>query len=155
MSRRNVWLKFDEWELICNELSDQKYHSFKLNSHELKEWKETTKRRKEVWNLSEEPKCFQRVGIYPEVEYVKSARALNILCREDWREQDIYNVMRTPHSFIGFIINYCDNVNMDTTFDEWEEIRKNMRSAIDATDQRYWSYSDLISLYTNSNKKAS
>ena len=147
MSRRNVWLKFDEWELICNELSEHKYHAFQLNRYELKEWNDSRKNRKEVWDLPEEPKCFPRVGIYPTINRVKSARAMNILCRENWRSQDISYVMDSLYEFIGFVVNSCDDVNMNTSADEWEEIRKNMKNAMNESDQRCWLYSDLVSLY--------
>lgn len=139
---RNVWLKFDEWELINQELSDQKYHSFQLSKKQISEWKEDIKR----YSFYENRK-FQRVGIYPEVERVKSARALNILCREGWRPQDMFYVMKHPHDFIGFIITHCEDVNMDTTFEEWEEIRTKMKSIIDESGQNIWWDNELIKLY--------
>lgn len=147
MSRRNVWLKFDEWELICKELSDQNYHDFKLGTHSLKEWNEDRKNRREVWNLPEQPKCFDRVGIYPTIEYVKSARAFNILCRENWRPQDMYDMMKYLQAFVGFIITHCDDVNMNTTQEEWEQIRNSMKDTIDNSGKNTWWEDDLIDLY--------
>ena len=144
---RNVWLTFPEWELICNELSDQKYHSFQLNRHELKMWNESRKNRKEVYSLPEEPKCFSRVGVYPSINCVKSARTLNILCRENWRPQDMGDMMDNIHDFIGFILTHYKNVNMDTTLNEWQQICNNMKDVIDSSDKRYWLDNDLISLY--------
>lgn len=139
---RNVWLKFDEWELINQELSDQKYHSFQLSKKQISEWKEDIKR----YSFYEDRK-FQRVGIYPEVKQVKSGRALNILCREGWRPQDMFYVMKHPYDFIGFIITHCEDVNMDTTFEEWEEIRTKMKSIMDESGQNIWWDNELIKLY--------
>lgn len=140
--RRNVWLKFDEWELINEELSDQKWHSFQLSSKQVDAWKEDMRR----YSFYENRK-FERVGIYPAVNHVKSARALNILCREDWRPQDMSRVMAHAHEFIGFILTHCDDVNMDTTFDEWEEIRTRMNAVIKNSDKGVWFYDELVKLY--------
>jgi hypothetical protein len=142
MSRRNVWLTFDEWNLINKELSDQKYHSFQLSAKQVNQWKDDMKR----YSFYENRK-FERVGIYPEVEEVKSPRALNILCREGWRPQDMYYVMKSSYDFIGFIINHCDDVNMDTTLEEWENIRNRMNDVIDKSDNNIWFEHDLIGLY--------
>lgn len=139
---RNVWLKFDEWELVNNELSDQKWHSFQLSKKQISAWKEDIKR----YSFYENRK-FERVGIFPEVEHVKSAKALNILCRENWRSQDMYYAMKSKYDFIGFIITHCEGVNMDTTLEEWEEIRTKMKRIIDESDQNIWWDNELIKLY--------
>ena len=70
---------------------------------EIDVWKENIKRYS--WY---ENRKFERVGIFPEVEYVKSARALNILCRENWRPQDMRSAMKSKYDFIGFIITHSD-----------------------------------------------
>lgn len=145
--RRNIWLKFDEWELINKELPDQRYNNFYLSDHQIKEWRKDIRNIMEVWNFPEEPRCFPRVGIYPAVNHVKSARALNILCREDWRPQDMSRVMVHAHEFIGFILTHCDDVNMDTTLNEWEEIRTRMNDVIKNSDKRIWFYNELVKLY--------
>lgn len=139
---RNVWLKFDEWELINQELLDQKWHSFQLSDKQVKQWKEDI----QSYSFYEDRK-FSRVGIYPEVEQVKSPRTLNILCREGWRDQDMFHLMKSPHSFIGFIINHVEDVNMDTTFEEWEKIRKEMKEFIDNSGKDIWFDNELIKLY--------
>lgn len=141
---RNVWLKFDEWELINKELSDQKYHSFQLSQKQVDAWKNDIKRYSGYENRK-----FERVGIYPAVEQVKSARALNILCREDWRPQDMSCVMVHVYQFIGFILTHCADVNMDTSLDEWEEIRDKMNHVIKNSDKRIWFDNELIDLYSS------
>jgi hypothetical protein len=142
MSDRNVWLKFDEWELINKELSDQEYHSFKLSQCQVDEWKKSISR----YSFYENRK-FSRVGVYPEIKNVKSPRAFNILCREHWRDQDMYYVMKSTRDLVGFIINHVDDVDMDTSFEKWEEIRNEMNTRITDSDQRMWWDSDLIKLY--------
>ena len=93
---RNVWLKFDEWELINNELSDQKYHRFQLSKRQVNEWKKDMEK---YPSTSFDSYKFERVGVYPAIEQVKSPRALNILCRENWRSQDMFYLMKSSHDF--------------------------------------------------------
>jgi hypothetical protein len=139
---RNVWLSFSEWELINSELSDQKWHSFQLSQRQVNEWKKDMSR----YSYYENRK-FERVGVYPDIEKVKSARALNVLCRENWRSQDMYDMMKCPHSFIGFIITHIDDVDMNTTFNQWESIRHQMNDVIQESNQRIWFVDNLIELY--------
>lgn len=149
---RNVWLKFDEWELINNELSNQEWHSFEINKRYLEDWKYRIKQYHKNGYTDGEPQFkFERVGIYPEVEQVQSSRAVNILCREDWRSQDMSNIMYDIHNFIGFILTHCDDVNMDTTAEEWENIRNKMNNVIENSDKRRWFVNDLIDLYEQVN----
>jgi hypothetical protein len=146
MSRRNVWLSFSEWEQISEELSHRQYHQFELNRHELKDWKDTIENCK-LMNCGEPQHCFSRVGIYPAIEEVKTSFAFNVLCRENYREQDMCSVMHYPRNFIGFIINYSKDVNMNTTFEKWEEIRNEMKKRISESEKRIWFIDDLIDLY--------
>jgi hypothetical protein len=139
---RNVWLSFSEWELINSDLSDQDWHSFQLSQRQVNEWKKDISR----YSYYENRK-FERVGVYPEIEKVKSARALNVLCRENWRSQDMYDMMKCPHSFIGFIITHIDDVDMNTTFNQWESIRHQMNDVIQESNQRIWFVDNLIELY--------
>jgi hypothetical protein len=142
MSGRNVWLKFDEWELINKELSDQKYHRFQLSKCQVNEW------RKDIKNFPHRNHYkFERVSVYPVIEHVQSPRAVNILCRENWRSQDMYSTMQDTHDFIGFILTHCDNVNMDTTVEEWDDIRNKMNDVIENSNKRRWFYDELIELY--------
>jgi hypothetical protein len=142
MSHRNVWLKFDEWELINKELSDQKYHRFQLSKLQVNEWKKDMKKYSHCNHYK-----FERVSVYPVIEHVQSPRAVNILCRENWRSQDMYSTMRDTHDFIGFILTHCDDVNMDTTVEEWDDIRNKMNDVIENSDKRFWFYDELIELY--------
>jgi hypothetical protein len=145
MSRRNVWLSFEEWKLINDELSDQEWHSFRMTDYQLKEWKKEIEYYKNL--RCEYSHCFNRVGVYPEITQVKSAKAYNVLCREDWRSQDMWDMMRQPVCFVGFIINHVDDVNMNTTKEQWEDIRIQMIDEIDKSGQNIWISIELIELY--------
>jgi hypothetical protein len=138
--RRNIWLSFSEWQLICEDLSDQERHAFQLSNHELKEFKR-------IHTQYNQPKCFARVGIYPTIDQVKISKSFNILCRENWRPQDMYSVMNNIYDFVGFILNHCEDVSMDTSLEKWEEIRTMMKNAIVDSEKQIWWDSDLVNLY--------
>jgi hypothetical protein len=55
--------------------------------------------------------------------------------------------MRDTHDFIGFILTHCDDVDMDTTVEEWEDIRNKMNNVIENSDKRIWFYDELMELY--------
>jgi hypothetical protein len=55
--------------------------------------------------------------------------------------------MRDTHDFIGFILTHVDDVNMDTTVEEWDDIRNKMNNVIENSDKRIWFYDELIKLY--------
>ena len=99
-----------------------------------------------------EDRIFERVGIYPMIQKVKSPKAINILCRENWRSQDMIDIMTDQHSFIGFILTHLNDVSMSTTLEEWEEIRNKMKSVICESDKSIWFTDDLIDLYKKTNK---
>lgn len=145
MSRRNITLSYDEWDLICSELSDHQYHPFQLHKNELKEWKSYVKEYgKHIQHT------FERVGARWALNEVKSSRAINILCREQWRLQDTSFVMNDIHNFIGFIINCVDNVSLDTQLEEWELIQNEMKDRIEKSDRHIWFNWDLVKLYHQS-----
>lgn len=118
MTRRNVWLKFDEWELINHELSEQKWHSFQLTKRQVNEWRKDMAR---YPSTSFDSYKFERVSIYGLIEQLQNPKIVNVLCREYWRPQDMQSSMTDIHDFIGFILTHCKNVNMNTTVEEWEK----------------------------------
>jgi hypothetical protein len=148
MSRRNIWLSFEEWELIRSELAPKNNNSFHLNEREIKEWKEEIKTTLE-WGVPAEKAqhCFERCYIHGVIEEVTSPRSYNVLCRENWRPQDTWSMMRYTIPFIGFIINYIDDINMNTTLEQWEDLRNQMLNEIDKTDKEYWSHQDIVDVY--------
>lgn len=143
MSKRNVWLSFEEWELINSELSHLEHHSFQLKKDELNRWKQYIDKYGDSFNQYK----FERVGARWAYKHVKSDRALNILCREEWRPQDMFDMMRNTHNFVGFIINHVKDVNMNTTFEEWESIQNEMNKQIENSDRRIWFSDNLVKLY--------
>jgi hypothetical protein len=141
---RNVWLKFDEWELINEELSELKWHSFQLSKSQVNKWRKDMER---YPSTSFDSYKFERVSIYGLIEKLQNPKIVNVLCRENWRPQDMHSTMNDIHDFIGFILAHCKNVNMNTTLDEWENVRNEMNKVIQDSDKRIWWDNELIELY--------
>jgi hypothetical protein len=148
MSRRNIWLSFSEWELIRSELTSKNNNSFYLNEKELKRWKEDIQIHVDLgYDEDEAQHCFERCYIYGVLNQLTSPKAHNILCREYWRSHDIAHVMDITISFISLITNYVDDIDMNTTEEQWEDIRIQVKEAMGATDKRYWDGEDIVDLY--------
>jgi hypothetical protein len=148
MSRRNIWLSFSEWELIRSELTPKNNNSFYLNEKEIKEWKEEMKSIL-IWDVSEEKARhrFERCYIHGVLDELTSPKACNVLCREYWRSGDLWNMTRSLISFVGFITNYAENVDMNTTKEQWEDIRTKMMDAMTEVGQVYWVHSEIVDVY--------
>jgi len=125
MSRRNIFLSFSDWELIRSDLKTKNNNSFYLNEKEIKEWKQDNKMCR-----SERQYLFERCYIYGVLNEDISSRTRNVLCREYWRSQDFQRIMDFNYDFIGFVTNYIDDVDMNTTMEEWECIRNQMKNEI-------------------------
>lgn len=143
MTRRNVWLKYDEWESICQELSHVKYHPFELSKMQLKEWKDRMKKYPESFDSY----CFERVSIYSVVEELKSAKLQNVLYKEYYRSQDVMDVMSFNDTFAGFILNHVKNVNENTTVEEWELNRIKLNKCMNDSEKKRWFCDDIVKLY--------
>jgi hypothetical protein len=59
----------------------------------------------------------------------------------------MYSVMDNIYDFVGFILNHCEDVDMDTTLEEWEQIRMMMKSEITGSEKQIWWNDDLVNLY--------
>jgi hypothetical protein len=145
---RNVWLSFSEWELISEELSNEKWHSFKIYKQDLKKWKDRIKHYHKNGYTYEEPQFkFERVAVHHIVKGIQNPCIINTLCREYWRSQDMQDVMSCSYAMIGFILTHVENVNMNTTLEQWINIQNQMKTHIQQSDKRRWFYDDLIKLY--------
>jgi hydrogenase maturation factor len=153
MSRRNIWLSLPQWEMITNELSYQDYNPFRLYDRELKDWKDTVKRYEDNGYSSTYQYKFERIEIYHLIDLLKTPQTINTILCEYWRDTDFHHVMDYIHQFIGFVINYVDEVDMNTTIEQWEEIRIQMKEQMGNHDKRYWYQNDLIELYKQVNEK--
>ena len=144
MSGRNVWLSYQEWVLLCDELSDAKWHPFKLNKKEIKHWE---KERKE-YKFADQ-KCFERVGVRPYLDNTQNPIVFNALCRENYRGQDMSNVMNDVVSFVGLVINYDDNKNCfdKVTETEWEDHMNKIKEYMDKSGKSIWFAREIMEVF--------
>jgi len=144
MSRRNVWLSYQEWVLICEELSDAKWHPFELSKKEIKDWE---KERKEYKFADQQ--CFSRVNVLPFLDNIQNPIVFNALCREYYRGQDMSNIMDDIVSFVGLIINYDDNKNCfdKVTETEWEDHMNKIKEYMDKSSKNIWFPSEIMKVF--------
>ena len=144
MSRRNVWLSYQEWVLLCDELSDAKWHPFELSKKEIKNWE---KERKE-YKFADQ-KCFERVGVRSFLDNTQNQIVFNALCRENYRGQDMSNVMNDVVSFVGLVINYDDNKNCfdKVTETEWKNHMNKIEEYMDKSGKSIWFARDIMEVF--------
>jgi len=144
MSGRNVWLSYQEWVLLCDELSDAKWHPFKLNKKEIKHWE----KEREEYKFADQ-KCFERVGVRPYLDNTQNPIVFNALCREYYRGQDMWRVMDDVVSFVGLIINYDDNKNCfdKVTETEWEDHMNKIKEYMDKSGKRIWFAHEIMKVF--------
>lgn len=143
MSRRNVWLSYQEWVLLCDELSDAKWHPFQLSKKEIKNWE---KERKEYKFADQQ--CFSRVNVLPYLDNTQNPIVFNALCRENYRNQDMPYIMDDIASFVGLVINYDDkNCYDEVTETEWEDRRNKIKEYMDKSGKSIWFAREIMEVF--------
>ena len=143
MSFRNCWLSYEEWNLLCDELKDEKYHDFLLKKSELDDWKEMM----EISDHYNTHKFARAASLYL-LPKIKNPRVYNAICREHWREGETRFILEDIHKFIGFIINYDeDNCHDNVTLDEWEIRRNKVSEFIMNSDRKVFFVHDIMKVF--------
>ena len=131
MCRRNLFLSYQEWVLLCEELSEMKWHPFQLKKDEIKEWKDDIK-------MGYNEYCFERINIHGIIDHIQNPIVFNALCREYFRLQD--NILDDVISFIGFIINSSKSMNIchdNVAPYQWQVRFDKVTKALESVNQRY------------------
>jgi len=144
MFGRNVFLSYQEWVLLCDELSDEEWHSFQLSKEEIKHWEE-----RREWSKFAEQKCFERIRIRFYLDNTQNPIVFNALCREYYRSQDMRKVMDDVVSFVGLVINYDDDKNCfdKVTETEWEDHMNKIKEYMDKSNKRIWFAQDIMKVF--------
>ena len=160
MSRRNIWITFEDWSQLRKELgikrrkdewrTSDEYWNFYLSDNQIKEWKKDIKR---YPRYSE--KCFSRVGLDHEMlKKIKTPGIYNRLLKSEWREGDGVNYPMFPNSyhreedmdsiinnFVAWAMNNVRDIDEDTTMEEWKQINSIMNKKMNLTNkERFWYY---------------
>ena len=144
MAPRSISLSYQEWVLICEEWSDAKWHSFQLSKKEIKHWEDL---RKEYGEYADE-KCFKRVNVYPYLDNTQNPIVFNALCRENYRGQDMSDIMNDVVSFVGLVINYDDkNCHDKVTLNEWEDRMNKIKEYMDKSGKSVWFARDIMKVF--------
>ena len=131
MSRRNLFLSYQEWILLCDELSEMKWHPFQLDKSEIKEWKDDIK-------MGYDERCFKGINIHSIIDRIQNPIVFNALCREYFRNQDM--IIGDVISFIGFIINSTKSKNIchdNVAPYQWQVRFDKVMKALEKLNQRY------------------
>ena len=165
MSRRNIWITFEDWTQLRKELGikretdkwgqkrDEYWHFF-LHENQIKEWKKDIKR-----HSFHSKKCFPRLGLdWEMLEKVKTPGIYNRLLKSNWREGDRGTMFpnsyhREEHmdwiidNFIAWAMNNVNDIDEDTTMEEWKKINSIMNKKMNLTNkERFW-YNELVELF--------
>ena len=164
MSRRNIWITFEDWSQLRKELGikrktdkwgqrDESWHFF-LYDNEVKRWKEDKKR---YSHYSE--KCFERKGLdWEMLKKVKTPGIYNRLLQSFWREGDMGIMFPNSYhreedmdwiinNFVAWAMNNVRDIDEDTTMEEWKKINSIMNKKMNLTNKERFMYYELVELF--------
>ena len=165
MSRRNIWISFEDWSQLRKELGIKRvrdrwgemrdeYWRFFLCDDMIKRWKKDVK---EYPQYSE--KCFERVGLDREIlKKIKTPGIYNRLLKSDWREGDMGIMFPNSHhreedmdwiigNFVAWAMNNVRDIDEDTTMEEWRQINSIMNKKMKLTNKERFMYYELTELF--------
>ena len=144
MTGRNIYLTFEEWTSIKEEVNPKNWWCYELNAWEIKEWKNDIKRG------YGDTKCFERAGVCTNVlNKLTTPYLYNRLLKENYRSQDLS--MRKMfidedrsdewnesclNNFISWATASVEDVDMNTTKEQWIKYNKAMKIAVENTNKR-------------------
>ena len=150
---RNIWLTFEEWSAIKEEVNPEKWWSYHLSARELKEWKNDIKR-----GYGDE-KCFKRAGVDTNtLNKITTPRLYNRLLGENFRHGDAQDMFigdchfedlheQCLHNFIGWATNNVPDIDMDTTKEQWIEYNKAMKVELDNSDKTIFFFDEMVKIF--------
>ncbi len=153
--RRNIFLTFDEWSALKEEVNPDEYWEFELHNHELNKWMNQIKK---GYAYS---RCFERVGVSGyTLSKIKTPYLYNRLLQENYRSQDLridYMFVSDHHSdewnrsnlnnFISWATACVSDIDMNTTKEQWIEYNKAFKAAMENDDRKmFWAY-ELAELF--------
>ena len=152
---RNIWLTFEEWSAIKEEVNPEKWWSFHLSARELKEWKSDIK------NGYGDQKCFKRVGVNTNIlNKITTPRLYNRLLQENYRDGDLALCQMfidedssdewnesCLNDFISWATASVEGVDMNTTKEQWIEYNKAMKDELDSSDKTIFFWGEMVKIF--------
>jgi len=152
---RNIWLTFEEWSAIKEEVNPEKWWSYHLSARELKEWKSDIK------NGYGDQKCFKRVGVNTNIlNKITTPRLYNRLLQENYRDGDLALCQMfidedssdewnesCLNDFISWATASVEGVDMNTTKEQWTEYNKAMKVELDNSDKTIFFWGEMVKIF--------
>jgi len=152
---RNIWLTFEEWSAIKEEVNPEKWWSYHLSARELKEWKSDIK------NGYGYQKCFKRAGVNTNIlNKITTPRLYNRLLQENYRDGDLALCQMfidgdssdewnesCLNDFISWATASVEGVDMNTTKEQWIEYNKAMKVELDSSDKTIFFWGEMVKIF--------
>ena len=152
---RNIWLTFEEWSAIKEEVNPEKWWSYHLSARELKEWKSHIK------NGYGDEKCFKRAGVNTNtLNKITTPRLYNRLLQENYRNGDLALCQMfidedssdewnesCLNDFISWATACVEGVDMNTTKEQWIEYNKAMKVELDSSDKTIFFWGEMVKIF--------
>ena len=165
MSRRNIWISFEDWSQLRKELGIKRerdrwgemrdeYWHFYLSDLEIKRWKEDVKR-----YPTHSHYCFERTGLdWGMLEKVKTPGIYNRLLKSYYREGDRKTMFPNSYyreedmswiinNFVAWAMNNVRDIDEDTTMEEWKQINSIMNKKMKLTNKESFWYWEMVELF--------
>ena len=164
MSRRNIWITFEDWSQLRKELeikretnkwgTSDEYWNFFLHDNQIKEWKKDIKR-----HSFHSEKCFSRVGLdWEMLKKVKTPGIYNRLLKSYYRAGDMSIMFPNDYhreedmdwiidNFIAWAMNNVRDIDEDMTIEEWKKINSDMNEKMILTGRHMFTPGLLIQLF--------
>lgn len=139
---RNIWLTFEEWTAIKEQVNPEKWWCYELSARELKEWKSDIKKGYgDQW-------CFKRAGVPTKVlNKLTTPYLYNRLLQENYRGGEMQDMFIGTHhfesfdeqslnNFISWATATIDGVDMNTTKEQWIAYNKALKIAVENSNKR-------------------
>ena len=170
MSRRNIWITFEDWSQLRKELGIKRekdtwgkkrerdeYWWFHLYDNEIEEWENSI----EEYGEYAKTKCFERIGLsHNMLQSVKTPGIYNRLLKSYYRGGDSGTMFPTEsyhrddddiewiiRNFIAWAMNNVEDIDEDMTMEEWKRINSIMNKKMNLSNkQKFW-YEELVKLF--------
>ena len=152
---RNIYLTFEEWTSIKEEVNPKDWWSYQLSARQIKEWKNDIKMGYgDQW-------CFKRAGVANDVlNKLTTPYLYNRLLQENYRDGDLalcqmfidddcsdeWN-QQCLNDFISWATASVQGVDMNTTKEQWIKYNKAMKIAVEKTNKRVIFARDMEMLF--------
>ena len=152
---RNIWLTFEEWFAIKEEVNPEKWWSYHLSARELKEWKS------DIEKGYGDQKCFKRAGVANNVlNKLTTPYLYNRLLQENYRDGDLALCQMfidedssdewnesCLNDFISWATASVEGVDMNTTKEQWIEYNKAMKVELDNSDKTIFFWGEMVKIF--------